>query len=195
MATASRVFWESIFVLAFLAILAGVLFWSGGRVERHARSLTEQHEQALQAVDERHRGEIAALNQDRDRFAEEQAKERARAVFSAFEAGIHSAAAARWNRYLDSAKDSLLAQPAVLFVHLLTPQGRIISTSDDELARIGRLDEQGEWALGVDQLASRSGEPTGTLELAAPILEDGRVVAVLWMGFDLTATESQDSAS
>ena len=195
MATASRVFWESIFVLAFLAILAGVLFWSGGRVERHARSLTEQHEDALQAADERHRSEIATLNQAQERRAEELAKERAKAIFSAFEAGIHSAAAARWNRYLDNARDSLLAQPAVLFVHLITPQGRIISTSDDELARIGRLDEQTDWPLGVDGLASRIGETTGQLELAAPILEGGRVVAVLWMGFDVTVTDTPDSAS
>jgi hypothetical protein len=195
MATASRVFWESIFVLAFLAILAAVLFWSGGRVDRHARTLTEQHEDALRVAEERHDNEIATLKKARKRHAEEQAKERARDVFTAYEAGIQSAAAARWNRYLDNARDSLLAQPEVLFVHLLTPQGRVISTSDEALAQVGRVSEQDQWPLGVDSLAGRDGETAGTLELAAPIQEEGRIVAVLWMGFDVTVPGNIDSAS
>lgn len=187
MATARRVFWESAIFLAFLAVLAGVVVWSGNRVERQAESLENRHDQALTAADQRHQDEIETLRQGWDNLSRAQAKEQAKAVFSAFEAGIHTAATARWGRYLDNAKDSLAAHPAITFIHLVTPQGRIITTTDDELATSGRLDELGEWALSAQELSSRDGSVSGTLELAAPIVESGRTVAVLWMGYDLSA--------
>ena len=186
MATASRVFWESAIFIGFLAILGAVVWWSGGRADRHAESLTEQHKEALNAAEHRHREEIETLRQTWKGLSQARARGQAMAVFAAFEAGIHTAAAARWQNYLENAKDALAAQPAVLFVHLVTPQGRIIATTDDELATSGRLDEQGEWALATEALTSRESDVTDALELAAPILEKGRTVAVLWMGYDLT---------
>jgi hypothetical protein len=185
MATATRVFWESIIFLAFLAIVAGVVFWSGSRVDRNAESLAVEHEQALEAADQEHRQEIEALNRSWADSSDARARAQARAVFSAFEAGIHTAAAARWGRYLDSARDVLMAQPAVAFVHLVSPQGGVITSSDESLASTGRLDEAGDWALAAQALATRDGQISGVFELAAPIQEGGRTVAILWMGYDL----------
>jgi hypothetical protein len=185
MATASRVFWESVIFLAFLAILAGVVFWSGGRAERHKESLAVEHEAALSEAAQRHRDEIDTLRQSWDELSAIRAQEQAKAIFSAFEAGIHTAAAARWGRYLDNARDGLMEQPAVTFVHLVTLQGRVITSSDSELAATGRLDERGDWALAAQQLSSRTEGGVASFELAAPVLERGQPVAILWIGFDL----------
>ncbi|MDH3254018.1 MAG: hypothetical protein OEM62_03425 [Acidobacteriota bacterium] len=186
MATATRVFWETVIFLSFLVVLAGVLYWSEHRVDRRAVALTEDHKAALRLESDRHTSRILAMEKEWEERSEERARAEAVAVFNAFEAGIHSAVSARWNRYVDSAKEALLDQPAVLFVHLATPQGRVISTSDPELATAGRFDERGAWALEADTLETRSGELEGTLELAAPVRDQGRTVAFLWMGYDLT---------
>jgi hypothetical protein len=194
MATASRVFWESIIFMAFLAIVAGVVFWSGSRVDRNAESLAVEHEQALEAADHEHRQEIEDLNRSWADRSDARARAQARAVFSAFEAGIHTAAAARWGRYLDSAREDLMTQPAVTFVHLVSPQGRVITSSDEALAATGRLDEGGDWALAAQELVSRDGQASGAFELAAPINEGGRTVAILWMGYDLRQVKADSPA-
>jgi len=185
MATATRVFWETVIFLSFLVVLAGLLYWSEHRVDRRAEALIEQHEAALRLESDRHKSLLIDMEQEWESRSEDRARAEAVAVFNAFEAGIHSAVAARWGRYLDSAKEALLDQPAVLFVHLATPQGRVISSSDAEVETAGRFDERGAWALDVDTLESRPGELENTIELAAPVREQGRTVAFLWIGYDL----------
>jgi hypothetical protein len=185
MATAQRVFWETVIFLGFVGLL--ILVWIGSRVvsSRQANRLNLQHEVAASQREEEHRLELDKLKQEWEARSEEHAKSEALAVFRAFEAGIHGAVPARWGRFLRGAVSELLEFPAVTFVHLSTPGGRVIVSSDEEYSAVGRFDERGEWALGVAGLESRRGEESGSLEVAAPIRQQDQVVAFLWLGYDL----------
>jgi hypothetical protein len=185
MATAQRVFWETVIFLGFVGLL--ILVWIGSRVvsSRQADRLTLQHEVAASQREEEHRLELETLNQEWEARSEEHAKSEALAVFRAFEAGIRGAVPARWGRFLRGAASELLKFPAVAFVHLSTPGGRVIVSSDEEYSAVGRFDERAEWALSVAGLESRRGGEAGILEVAAPIRDQGQVVAFLWLGYDL----------
>ena len=195
MATARRVFWESVVVISFFAILGSVLLWSQGRAERRAAVLDRQHQEARLLEAEQQRQEIEALRRSWDEHLGDRVRREAEAVFTAFEAGAHTAIGARWGRYLSGAKDALINQSDVVFVHIVTPQGRVITSSDDELTAAGRLDERGDWALATDTLESRLGDLAGTLELAGPVVENDRPVAFLWIGYDLAAMTERAAAA
>lgn len=196
MATARRVFWESIIFLAFLVILAGVVLWSNSRVSRNTAVLAEDHARSAELAQERHSDEIESLRQSWMAESRIRAQGQAAAVAQAFAAGIRTAAAGRWGRYLDSARDALMADPAVSFAHLVTPQGRVITTSDESIEASGRLDEADQWPLSAEALTTRNRAESGLYELALPIVEGDRTVAVLWLGYDLSAvTQAAGSAN
>lgn len=187
MATARRVFWESVIFLSFLAALAGLYFWSGWRVDSRTKALQGQHLTELASLDERHETEIQRLVEAGDERLRSQAEKQAYSVFRAFEAGARTAIAARWSNYLASASDELAGEPGVLFVHILTPQGQTItSTGEQEMAE-ARLAERGEWATGREALDSRPVAGEQQIEIAAPVTESGRTVAYLWLGYDLAS--------
>ena len=191
MATAHRVFWETVIFLTFLVVLAGVLFLGLSMAIRprdqwHADDLSRQHEESLRIDSEKHQAEIASLERKWTARLADRSRNEAEAVLNAFEAGAHTAIAARWGRYLATATETLTGRPEVLFLHIVTPQGRVVTGSDETLRTSGRLDETGEWVLAATGIESRTGAESGMLELAMPVREGGRTVAFLWMGYDAT---------
>lgn len=193
MATAERVLWETVTVVIFLLLLAGTVIWSGGRVDRHREQLEADFDARISAAAEKQRQTAVRLEADFEQRSHEYGVHEAEAVFKAFEAGVRSAVAARWGNYVNRAKSDLLAESRVTFVHILTPTGLVLASSDEKLARTGRIDERGDWARAADELTVRDSPLAGSIELAGPVGDNGRPVAILWLGYDLDGS-SQDAA-
>lgn len=171
MANGSTTRWTWIVILALVIALAGLWLWQQRRVEsltdRHAEAL-EQQRQELSTRAEAWTGAVA------DRGAD--------ALFRAFAAGVQPAVLAGRGEALRQAKNALLQVPDVTFVHILTPDGQVLMSSDDKLTATGRAGDEAAWALAAERLTRREGSTAGVVELAAPIRGGTDVTAVLWMG-------------
>lgn len=184
MATAQRVFYETVTVLVFFALLILVWVLSGQRAERRVEAAREEQSQVLAQRTEEHRGALTRLEDEKRRAAEAYQQGRAEAVFRGYAAGLQPAAIEGWRRYLGASRDQLVrADPEVVFIHLVTPGGYVLTSTDPELTARGRLEEEDGWVLATEEVTTRPAEG-GTLELAGPVLEGERPVAYLWMGYD-----------
>ncbi len=188
MATAERVLWETITVVVFLVLLVGTVIWSGSRLDRHRAQLEEEFSTRVAVSEDQQRRQTERREEDFTRREREHEVREAKAVFRSFEAGIRSAVASRWGNYVSRAKSNLLEDTNVTFVHILTPTGLVLASSDEKLAATGRIDERGDWARGTTGIEVRNFGGSGEIELAGPIQGDGgRPVAFLWLGYDLSA--------
>ncbi len=185
LATAERVLWETVTVVVFLLLLAGTMIWSGARVERHRGRMEADFDTRISAAAEEQRRTAARLEADFERRSHEYRVHEAEAVFRAFEAGVRTAVASRWGNYVKRAKSDLLEESRVTFVHILTPAGFVLASSDEKIARTGRIGELGDWARAATELSVRDGAVEGSIELAGPVGAPGRPVAFLWLGYDL----------
>lgn len=187
MATARRVFWETVFFFGFLLVITGLVLWSGWRLDSASARLTEEYEQALDRRSSDHLAEIEDLRGAAAAAERRHAEREARAVFRSFTAASRTAIEARWGSYLADATEDLSRLPEVEFVRILTPTGGSMSSagrngdeSDPRFA--GGI----EWALETTALETRAGRATGLLELAAPVESDGRTIAYVWLGYDIS---------
>ncbi|HEX5759788.1 MAG TPA: hypothetical protein VF121_11385 [Thermoanaerobaculia bacterium] len=158
----------AVLILIFLAVW-GV---SRGRAERERERLAAGHETAL-----------AEAQRACEARAERLAASEAEAVFRAFAAGIQGSALGRQKGMLDMAKGVLLQLPHVAFVHVLAPDGAVLTSSNEKYAVAGRADGRASWALGARQLQKRRGDLPGTVEIAAPFQGASGRTAVLWMAY------------
>lgn len=152
-------------------------------------------EQRLEELEARHESAAAQMRQECDARAERLAASEARAAFQAFAAGIQGIALGQQRGMLDMAKGSLLRLPHVAFVHLLAPDGKVLTSSNEKYQVAGQADARASWALEATELRTRSGDLPGTLEIAAPFQGASGRVAVLWLGYktrELLAATSQD---
>lgn len=151
-------------------------------------------EQRLAELEVRQESTVAQMRQKCEARAERLATSEARGVFRAFAAGIQGSALGQQQGMLDMAKGSLLRLPHVAFVHVLAPDGRVLTSSNQKYEVAGRADARAGWALEADDLRTRQGDLPGTIEIAAPFQGASGRVAVLWMGYktrELLAAESQ----
>ena len=185
MATANRVFWETVTFVALILAIFGV--WTGSRLmaKRQIRLAAEQQEADLAQERAAQSNEIADLKKTAAGWAEQLAQAEAEAAFESFAAGIHYASNQRWGRVLGDARDQFRRVPKVEFAHLATASGRVIFSTTPDRFPSGRLEEQGSWALASTALRSRPGSSVGITELAGPV-GDG---AVLWIGYDTAAAQ------
>jgi hypothetical protein len=168
MANRKRLIIEVAVVL--LLLLIGFAVWSSS--QRELAQQRAEHESAVNQV----RQECAARA---ERLAESEAK----AVFRAFAAGIQGSALGQQRSMLDLAKGGLLRLPHVAFVHVLAPDGRVLTSSNEKYSVAGRADGRASWALQATNLQTRPGDLPGTIEIAAPFQGASGRVAVLWMGY------------
>lgn len=161
-------------VVAALLILICVAIWN-----------TTQHrrEQQLARSEARQKIAVSQVRHECDARAERLATGEATAVFRAFAAGIQGATLGQQRGMLDMAKGSLLRLPHVAFVHVLTPDGKVLTSSNEKYAVAGQADARASWALEASDLRTRAGDLPGTLEVAAPFQGASGRVAVLWMGY------------
>ena len=187
MATAQRVFYETVTVIVFLLLLVAAWMLSGYRAERRLGAAREEQSRVLERRAEEHREALRRLEEARDAAAGEQRRAEAAAVFRGFAAGLQPATLEGWRRFLSASREQLMgSDPKVAFVHLLTPAGYVLTSSDPDLLARGRLDESGDWVLAAEGLTNRDGDG-GVLELAGPVLSNKRPVAYLWLGYDIGA--------
>lgn len=171
MANGSTPRWTWIVILILVIAFAGLWLWQQRKVAgldaKHAEAL-EQQRQELLARGETWAGAVADRGVD--------------ALFRAFAAGVQPAVLAGRSESLLQAKNALLQVPDVTFVHILTPDGQVLMSSDDKLTATGQAGDPAAWALATRELTRRDGAAAGTVELAGPIRSGTDVAAVLWMG-------------
>jgi hypothetical protein len=176
-------------VVALLLVLICFAVWNTAQ-QRSERQLGES--EARQKI------AVSQARQESDARAERLATSEATAVFRAFAAGIQGAALGQQKGMLDMAKGSLLQMPHVAFVHVLAPDGKILTSSNEKYAVAGQADARASWALQAIGLQTRPGDLPGTIEIAAPFQGASGRVAVLWLGYktrELLATTRQDAGS
>lgn len=160
--------------VGLLLVLVFSALWSGSR---------RSGEQRLVELENRHDRAVAQMRQECEARAVRLARSEARSVFRAFAAGIQGSALAQQQGMLEVAKGSLLQLPHVAFVHVLTPDGKVLTSSNEKYGVAGRADARAGWALQADDLQVRQGDLPGTIEIAAPFQGGSGRVAVLWMGY------------
>ena len=170
-----------------LLILIAFAAWSTAqrRGERQAAELQARHEHAA-----------AQMRQECEARAERLATSEAQAAFRAFAAGIQGITLGQQKGMLDMAKGGLLRLPHVAFVHVLGPDGKVMTSSNEQYQVAGQADARASWALEAADLRTRPGDLPGTIEIAAPFQGASGRVAVLWLGYktrELLAETSQDS--
>lgn len=160
--------------VALLLVLICIAIWSTAKrgSERQLTDFEARQESALNQV----RAEC-------DARAERLATSEATAAFRAFAAGIQGATLGQQKGMLDMAKGSLLRLPHVAFVHVLAPDGKVLTSSNEKYAVAGKADDRASWALQATDLQTRPGDLPGTIEIAAPFQGASGRVAVLWLGY------------
>ena len=80
--------------------------------------------------------------------------------------------------------------PNVAFVHLLTPDGDVLTSSNEiytvsgtPAARISSWTLRASWALEATSLQTRPGDLPGTTELAGPLQAPPGERVILWLSY------------
>lgn len=161
-------------VVALLLILIGAAIWNTAK---------QRSERQLARSEARQKIAVSQAQHECDARAERLATSEATAVFRAFAAGIQGATLGQQRQMLEMAKGSLLRLPHVAFVHVLAPDGKVLTSSNQQYAVAGEADARASWALQATDLQTRTGDLPGTVEIAAPFQGASGRTAVLWMGY------------
>lgn len=169
--SAKRLGVEALLVILLALCAAGIWWWK----DRESAAREREWETRLDLV-----------RQEAGKWAAELAAGEARAVFASFAAAIAPPVLLERSESVDQAVVGLLQLPAVVFVHVLGPEGTVIASSDRKLMAAGQAGEAARWALASENLETRPSDRTGVLELAAPIAGPAGPEAYLWMGYDVS---------
>lgn len=159
-------------------------------------SANARGERQLAEAEARHENAVAESRRQCESQVDQLAASEAESVFRAFAAGIQGSALSGQKGMLDMAKGNLLQLPHIAFVHVLAPDGAVLTSSNEKYAVAGRADDRAAWALEANELRTRSGDLPGTLEIAAPFQGASGRAAVLWLGYktrELAAGTTQAS--
>ena len=169
-----RLLWETGCGVLAVVVVFGVWEYQGWRADQGVARLVAEHET-----------ELAQRTQEAETWAAELAYQQAELVFHAFGAGIRGDLEAQREADIHAAIDLLIRLEPVLFVHVLSPGGEVLGTTDRKLEITGRADERALWALEASDVVVRVGTDDLT-EIAGPITagEGGETLAVLWLGYD-----------
>ena len=160
---------ESLIVLILLLVAAGIWWWKDREIVR------AREDAAARVV------EVAA---EAERWAAELAAHEAESAARSFAAGVAPQVLAERAESVEQAVLSLLEVEAVVFVHILDPEGGVIASSDRKLTTTGMAGAEAGWALTTEELTTRPSNRPGVLELAAPIVGPTDAKGYLWMGYD-----------
>ena len=172
--SAKRVGIEFLIILVLVLAAAGIWMYKD-----HTAQL------AIEAQREACAAQTAALADSGERWAQAVADGEAHAAFAAFAAGVHPLVLRGGGETLDQAIGALLELPSVSFVHILAPDGAVLSSSDRKLTTTGQVGEDGTWVLTTSGVVERKGATPGARELAAPLVGPSGPAAFLWMGYDI----------
>lgn len=162
-------------IAAVVFIVAGVMI---GRYFEMRRSA----EQAA-ATEEIHSAQLTTIRGEATQWAGTLAGQQAEVVLRSFVSGITPSILAERRESVELSAVGLLRIPGVDGIHVLRPDGSVVYSSDGKLVSTGQAGEQGAWASAVTELASRPGARTGVVEIAMPITDSGKNLAVVWLEF------------
>jgi len=184
MSNTKRLLYEILAVVVLVGAFSVTLLgtWKCGE-HKHGQALealrAELDEQRTQ-VEKKAEAELAG----RDAWIAALAKDEAEGVFRAFAAGIQPALASGNRDAVDAAVGQFLQAPGVAFIHVLQPDGGVISSSDRKAVSTGSAGPRSAWALQATELTVREGDLAGTTEVASPVPGVAGPVAVIWLGYN-----------
>lgn len=167
---------EALIIVILLLALVGAWWYRGHRAAAQVAEIEEACATQVQALEAQSTQWTRAL-----------ADAQAEAVFRAFASGIHPLVLPERRDSLDQAIAALLELDGVDSVHMLSPDGEVLASSDRKLQTTGRVGERGAWALAATDLVRRDSERPGVSELAAPIVGSSGPTGYLWMGYQTDA--------
>lgn len=172
--SAKRFGYELLIILLLILVAAGIWVWK----DREARK-------ALDDAELEQEQQIAALADSGEDWAGSLAASEATATFRAFASGIQPLILNGQTEALNQAAGSLLELPEVTFIHVISADGDVLSSSDRKLTTTGTLPEADRWVLETSDVLDREGSGAGIRELAAPVVGAAGPAAYLWMGYDV----------
>lgn len=149
-----------------------------------------RYENRAAAIEERNEQRIAELHAAAERWADAVALAQGEVVLRAFSAGISPAVLAGRREGVEIAAVSLLHAPGIAGIHVLGLDGAVLYSSDAKLAATGDAAYRGDWALQVSELTSRPSTRPGVIDIATPIVNAGKPLAVAWLEYDVGAVKS-----
>ena len=149
-----------------------------------------RYDKRYAAVEQRHAREIAELRAAGEKWAEAVARIQGEVVLRAFAAGISPAVLAGRREGIEIAAVSLLHVTGIAGIHVLGLDGAVLYSSDAKVAATGEAAYRGEWALQVSDLTSRPSTRPGVIDIAVPIVNAGKPLAVAWLEYDVEAVRS-----
>ncbi|PKN12559.1 MAG: hypothetical protein CVU69_07215 [Deltaproteobacteria bacterium HGW-Deltaproteobacteria-4] len=164
-------------LVALVCIAAGA---AAGWYFEHGRSVKE-----ATAAAELHRAQLTTLRGEATQWAETLAGRQAEAVLWSFVSGITPSILTGRRESIEISAVSLLRIPGVEGIHVLRPDAAVDYSSDAKLATTGEGGEKAAWATAATELISRPSPQPGSLDLAAPVIDAGKILAIVWLEFGL----------
>jgi hypothetical protein len=150
-----------------------------------------QCDKRVAADAERAAAENARLRAAAEEWAGAIASRQGESVLRSFAAGLTPMLLAERDTALDIAGASLLRLDGVQGISILRADGKTLYASDAKLTVSDAGNEQTRWALGATDFAVRDSVRPGVIEMALPVADAGRSLAVVWLSFDSNATRDQ----
>jgi hypothetical protein len=117
-------------------------------------------------------------------WARNLASQRGQDVLRAFAAGLTPLLLSDQQTAMSIAGSSLLRLHGVQGVAILRTDGKVLYASDAKLTVSEDGNEQSHWALQAREFASRNSYQPDVVEMALPINDAGKVLAVVWLAYD-----------
>lgn len=127
------------------------------------------------------------LRSGADQWAGSLADAQGEAMLRSFVAGLAPLVLAERDTSVDIAGVSLLRLNGVQGVSILRADGKTLYASDAKLSVTDAGNEQTRWALAASDFAVRESVRPGVREMALPVNDSGRVLAVVWLAYDSAA--------
>jgi len=165
--------------LTVFALACAAVGFLGARVFEQSQAAKLRDIEAEQKA-----SEIAALKQDAFVWASTIAEDQGGQVLRSFAAGLTPLLLAERTAAVEIAGASLLRLQGVQGVTILRANGQVLYASDAKLTVDEAGNDQTRWALSATDFVTRPAVQPGTIEMALPVNDAGKPLAVIWMAYD-----------
>ena len=173
-------------IVILVGVAAAAGFFAAQSYER-AQSAAERDVITAQAANN-----LATLRADAENWANSIAIGQGEMALRSFAAGVAPLLLAERMTALDIAGASLLRLHGVQGVSIVRADGKVLYASDAKLTVSDAGNEQTRWALTATDFSSRDSVQPGVKEMALPVNDAGKLLAVVWLAYDVTVTREQN---
>jgi hypothetical protein len=168
-------------IVILVGVAAAAGFFAAQSYER-AQSAAERDVITAQAANN-----LATLRADAESWANSIAIGQGEMALRSFVAGLTPLLLAERLTALDIAGASLLRLHGVQGVSIVRADGKVLYASDTKLTVSDAGNEQTRWALTATDFSSRDSVQPGVKEMALPVNDAGKLLAVVWLSYDANA--------